>query len=415
MLRVKDLAKMPFISVKINKSRTFLTVLGIVIGIASIISILSIGDGAKNLIVGEIKTFGSNNVFVVPGKKPKGFIGIGGTLLNDSLKMGDYLALKDSANIPDAKKIVPYVFGSVNSTYQSEIYSSMVIGSSVDIKNIFSIKLSEGNFWSNEDIKLNQRYAVIGDTIKDKIFGLNNAIGKKIKLNNIVFVVVGVMKKKGKSFGSIDIDKAIIVPYTSAQKYIFGIKYFNRIAVEASSPLTIKNVKQDIETTLRTRHHITDPDKDDFFVETQEDIAKNVDSIMNILKILIATVAGISLIVGGVGIMNVMFVSVTERTKEIGLRKALGAQSSDILRQFLFESIFITFIGGLFGIIFGILFTYLASWGATRFAGLNFPFIISIQGIIFGVIIPIIIGLVFGILPAKEASKKSPMEAILYK
>lgn len=415
MINIQDLVKISFLNIRTNKSRTFLTILGIIIGIASIISILSIGDSAKSLVVSEIKTFGSNNVFVVPGRKPKGFTDFGGTLLSDSLKLSDYLALKNLANVPDAINVVPYVFGPADSSNGSEIYPTNIIGSTKDVKDTFSIKMHSGNFFTNEDVKLNKRYAVIGDKIREKIFGLNNPIGKKIKINKVVFFVIGTINKKGKSAGPIDIDKSIFVPYSAAQKFIFGIKYFNRIAVEALSPSTIKNVKHDIEITLRERHKIIDPNKDDFFVETQEDIAKNVNSIMNILKILIAIVASISLIVGGVGIMNVMYVSVAERTREIGLRKAMGASNSDIMKQFLFDAVLITFWGGVFGIIFGLFFTFLVSWGTVKFTGLKFPFIVSISGVVLGVIIPIFTGLIFGILPARDASKKSPMEAILYK
>ena len=238
-------------------------------------------------------------------------------------------------------------------------------------------------------------------------------MGQKIKIKGQNFKIIGILGKKGQST-FVNFDTAAIVPYTTVQQYILGIKYFNRIIVEADSEANVNLTAEDIKITLRNSHNITDPDKDDFFVETQADAMKTVGTITNVLTLFLISVAAISLIVGGVGIMNIMLVSVTERTREIGLRKALGATRKNILTQFLLESITLTTIGGVIGILLGASFSFLASLVLSRYLALNWSFTFPLSASIIGIAVSAAVGLIFGLYPARQAAKKSPIEALRY-
>ena len=271
----------------------------------------------------------------------------------------------------------------------------------------------KGFFFTEEDIKNNASVAIIGAKIKEELFGSSEALGEKIKIKNRSFTVIGVLPKKGQvSF--FNFDEIAIVPYTTAQKYIFGIKYFHRFMIEAETESDIERTVSDIKTTLRNSHNITDPEKDDFFIETQADLVSRISTITDILTLFLVAVAAISLIVGGVGIMNIMLVSVTERTNEIGLRKALGATKKNILSQFIFEAIILTISGGVIGISLGVLFSLIASFILSRFVGLDWQFSFPIIGAIIGFAVSAFIGLVFGFYPARKASIKNPIEALRY-
>jgi len=245
------------------------------------------------------------------------------------------------------------------------------------------------------------------------LFGSTNAIGEKIRFKDQKFQIIGVLSSEGQG-SFIDFNKAIIAPYTSVQQNVLGIKYFNRIIIEAESIEAVPGVIRDVKTLLRNNHNIDNPEKDDFFIQTQESIADSVKTVTNILTVLLASVAAISLVVGGVGIMNIMLVSVTERTREIGLRKALGATNKNILTQFLFEAVFLTVAGGIVGVIGGTLLTYILAYLANKFAGLNFPYVFSITGAIWGIAVSFAIGIIFGLFPARKAAKKSPIESLRF-
>lgn len=397
---------------KTNRSRSALTVLGIVIGITAIILVMSLGRGARDLILSQIQGMGSKVIAVVPGREPKGPTDIIQTF-SDSLKEKDLEALKRKVNVPTLSEIMPVVFGGMSASFQGETYWLTIFGGSDLVMKIFDIYPEEGVFLTRDDIESRANVVVIGAKVKDQLFGSSEAVGQNIKIKGRNFRVIGILPKKGQ-FSFFNFDDAAIVPYTAAQQYIFGIKYFNRFIVEAESESAVAETVRDIETTLRNSHNITDPDKDDFFVETQADAIERVGTIMNIMTLFLAAVAAISLLVGGIGIMNIMLVSVTERTHEIGLRKALGATDKDILSQFLIESVLLTVIGGLIGVFLGAVLSFASSLILSRVLGLGWSFAFPVSAVILGIGVSASVGLVFGLYPARQAALKSPIEALRY-
>ncbi|KKS69297.1 MAG: hypothetical protein UV40_C0027G0003 [Parcubacteria group bacterium GW2011_GWA1_42_7] len=397
---------------KTNKSRSILTILGIVIGITAIILVMSLGEGAQNLILSEVQSIGSKTIGVSPGRHPTGFSDVM-SLFADSLKEKDLEVLGKKTNVPYAEKIIPIVFGSESVIYGNESYRATVYGVSPDFAGIYNIQPQQGRIFEDEEVKSKSDVAVLGYKVKDKLFGDSDALNEKIKIKGKNFRVIGVLPKKGQS-AFVNFDDALIIPYTTAQQYIFGIKFYHRLVVEADSEKNVDQTADDIVATLRNSHDITDPEKDDFFVETQAGAMEQVSTITNILTLFLAAVAAISLLVGGVGIMNIMLVSVTERTREIGLRKALGAKSAEILWQFLLESITLTVLGGIIGITLGAFFSFLTALALSRFAGLDWKFIFPISAALLGLGVSAGVGLVFGLYPARQAAKKSPMEALRY-
>ena len=387
--------------------------LGIVIGILSIMVVMSLGQGAQELVLGEFQKFGPNNVFILPGRQPSGPSSVAGTLLSDSLTQKDLADLENPANVPEAVGVVPIVFGQQPIVYASQTYTKMIMGSSQDMAQLFSLTMSEGRFFDSSDVADHASVAVLGATIAKDLFGGNNPVGQKIRINNQMMQVVGVLQAQGAG-SFIDFDQATIAPYPVVQDSILGIKYFQRIVVEGASSAGLPALMKDVTSLLRYNHNISDPSKDDFSLQTQASIAQSVGIVTSILTVLLASIAAISLVVGGVGIMNIMLVSVTERTREIGLRKSLGATSGNILLQFLAEAAALTILGGLAGVAGGIGLSWCISFAVNYWWGIQFPFVISISGIILGVGVSSALGLIFGIFPAWQASRKSPIEALRY-
>jgi len=395
---------------KTHKSRSALTILGIVIGVTSIILVMSLGAGAQDLILGQVRGLGATTVTVIPGKISFGPSTAASTM-NDSLKEKDLNLVKLKANVPYAKFVMPMVIGAGKAVYGSNVYQVAVFGSSEKFPEIFSIIPDVGYFFSEDDVRSRSAVVVIGYKVKQRLFENEEAIGQKIRIKNNTFKVVGILPEKGSSSS---FDDTVFMPYTTTQQYITGTKYYSRIIVTADTEANLRATVEDVKNTLRDSHNITNPDKDDFSVVTSADIAKTLGTVTSALTAFLAAVAAISLVVGGVGIMNIMLVSVTERTKEIGLRKALGATDADIQTQFLLEAVILTGLGGVIGIILGSGLAYIISLLITKFAGLDWQYIFPISAAVLGLVVSSLVGLVFGIYPAREAAKKSPMEALRY-
>ncbi len=411
-MHLKDSFKTALKGLKANKSRSALTVLGIVIGITAIMMVMSLGKGAQDLILSQVQAVGSKTIGISPGRQPKGITDVLSTF-TDSLKNKDLEALKNKINVPHLAKIMPVVFGSQSMAFGNETYRPTILGVTDLFSKIYDIYPEEGRIFTDDETKSYASVVIVGSKVKDELFGGEEALGKNVRIKGKSFRVIGVFGKKGQvSF--LNFDDVAIVPYTTAQEYIFGIKYFHRFAVEADEEKNIPQTVEDIKTTLRNSHNITDPEKDDFFVETQADAMEMVGTIMNILTLFLAAIAAISLLVGGVGIMNIMLVSVTERTREIGLRKAVGATGKDILNQFLSEAVILTAAGGLIGVTLGAVLSFVTAFALSRFAGLNWEFTFPATAALMGLGVSALIGLVFGLYPARKASLKSPIEALRY-
>lgn len=412
-MRLRDTFKMSFSGLSTHKSRSALTILGIVIGITAIILVMALGQSAQDLIIGEVQGLGPNNIFIIPGKQPKGISGFGGTLLNDSLKQKDVEDLMKKSNVPDAVRVVPFVFTPVKVSYQDQSYAAMALGSTPDAFDIYKLGVSQGSLLTAEDVVGKSSNIIIGQKIVDKLFGGIDPVGASVRIKNKNFRIIGVLAPKGQS-PFVNFDEAILMSYTSVQQYIMGVRYVQRIIVQTNALADIPGATKDITILLRNNHNITNPSNDDFFIQTQADLVNTLGSITDVLTIFLSSVAAISLVVGGVGIMNIMFVSVTERTREIGLRKSLGATNKNILVQFLTEAIMLTMTGGIIGILFGTALSFLTVWALNSFAGINFSFAFPLTGAILGIVVSSGIGFIFGIFPARRASQKSPVEALRY-
>lgn len=411
-MRIKHTIKSAFKSIAINRSRSILTILGIVIGIASVIVIVSLGNGATKLIMSQVEGIGSQTIAIEPGREPKTPTDVA-QMFSDSLKPKDIELLKKKENVPGLSEIMPEVFGGVVGSYENETYRFTVFGVSDAMPRIMDLGEMEGSFLTEDDVKESGSVAVVGAKVKEELFGQSDAIGKKIRVKGVNLRIIGVLPKKGT--GSLmSFDEMVIVPYTTAQKYILGTKHYNEVIVLADSNVPLEDTVRDIKTTLRESHGITDPERDDFYVSTQADLLKRLSTITLALTLLLASVAGISLLVGGVGIMNIMFVSIIERTREIGLRKALGATRGDILRQFLAEAVLLTFIGGVTGVLFGALFAFIFSFVINHATAIEWAYSFPVGGAILGLGVSTFIGLVFGIYPARKAAQKDPIEALRY-
>ena len=411
-MKLKHILRTALSGLKAHKTRSILTILGIVIGVTAVILVVSLGKGAQNLILGQIQGMGSKAIAVVPGREPSGPSDIAQTF-SDSLKDKDLDALERKENVPALSRIMPVVFGGASASYENETYRLTVLGVSEIVGDIFDLAPERGFFFTQEEVKSRSDVAVIGAKVKEELFGASEALGQKIKIKGRNFRVIGILPKKGQvSF--FNFDDMALVPYTTAREYIFGIKYYHRFIIEARTEEEISRTVRDIEFTLRASHDIDDPSKDDFFVETQADLAARLGTITDVLTLFLASIAAISLLVGGVGIMNIMLVSVTERTREIGLRKAIGATNRDIMRQFLLEAVILTLAGGVVGVALGALLSFAASTALSRLAGLPWSFTFPLPAALAGLLVSSLVGLVFGLYPARQASLKSPMEALRY-
>ncbi len=395
-----------------KKSRSALTILGIVVGVTSLMLIQSTGKGAEQLILGQIEGLGSRTIAIEPGREPQGPSDFSSIFL-DSLKEQDVDALLNTNNVPDLEALTPEVIVPGSVSRGGETIEATTIGSSALLGEILDLIPEQGEFFSQDAIESRASVAVIGDKIRKDLFGDSDVLGEKIKIRNRPFEIVGVFGKTGqKTF--FDVDHMILVPYTTAQEYLLGINYYHELIGQVTSEEMVPYAVADIEQTLRDEHHITDPSKDDFHVMTQVDVVERVQLITGILTILLSSVAAISLVVGGIGIMNILLVSVSERTREIGLRKAVGARNRDILGQFLFESLMLTTVGGAVGVFLGVIFSYVIALVLSQYLELDWQFAFPFSASILGIGMAASVGLIFGLIPARQASKKSPIETLRY-
>ncbi|MDE1874650.1 MAG: ABC transporter permease [Patescibacteria group bacterium] len=394
-----------------NRSRSFLTIFGIVIGITAIMLVVSLGAGAQNLILSQVQGLGTQTIVAIPGREPTSPTDIS-SLFSDSLKPKDLTALENKTNVPGLKEAMPEVIGAGVAVYGSNTYQVTVLGATDIMAEILDIHPAEGDFFTADDVLSQSDVVVIGSKVADKLFDGADPLNQKIEIKNKSFRIIGVLAPSGG--GLINFDEMVLMPYTTAQTYLLGTKYFNRIIIEAADGQSVDVVANDVTLTLRESHNITDPSKDDFSVQTQQDLASRLSTITTALTWFLVAVASIALFVGGVGIMNIMLVAVTERTREIGLRKALGATNRDILSQFLLEAVLLTAIGGIVGILLGAGLAFLIALGLSKGLGIAWQFVFPWTGAILGFSVSAAIGLVFGGYPASQAAKKSPIEALRY-
>lgn len=394
-----------------NKSRSGLTILGIVIGITAVILMLSIGQGAESLILSQVADLGSDLVFVEPSSGDP-TAGPPNPFVEQSLNLDDVAALEDSDFFSE---VSPVLINTVTVSRGTESEFAQVQGISAGYIDIFPADLASGRFIDESDVESYAKVAVLGKTIAEDLFGDQDPIGLKMKIKNTTVRVIGVMDEQGSRFFQ-NLDEQIGVPITTAQRDIFGIDSVTYITARASGG-DIELAKEEARWILRDTHDIDNPEglqeNDDFFVSSQSDAEETIGIVGSVLTILLSSIAAISLVVGGIGIMNIMLVSVTERTKEIGLRKSVGATYQEILKQFLAESVILTMAGGVFGVFLGVSLSFLASIVVSNYLD-GWAFIVPPQAIVLAVVVSTVVGLVFGIYPARRAARLDPIEALRY-
>ncbi len=401
-----NLLKIAYKAIILNKIRTLLTMLGIIIGVASVITMLAIGEGSKKSIRSTISSMGSNMVTIRPGADMFGGVRLDPNSIK-SLTLNDYQAIKEQASL------LTYITPIVNSGGQvingSNNWPSTIYGVNPDYLNIKTVGLQNGSMFTDAEVRSAAKVVLLGQTVVENLFSDDeNPVGQTIRFNNIPFKIIGVLEKKGENTFGQDQDDVVIAPYTTVQKRILAINHLNQVMASAISEERAPDAVTQVTEILRKQHKLTDNEDDDFNVRSMEELISTFSATSEMLTILLVAVAGISLLIGGIGIMNIMYVSVKERTKEIGLRMAVGGKDSDILMQFLIEAILISVTGGLLGVILGL--------SATIFVEkfLNWPTSVALYSIIISFAVCAITGIFFGWYPARKASALNPITALRY-
>ena len=411
-MNYQNLLKIALRAIAANKMRSFLTALGIIIGIAAVITMLAIGQGSKASIKANIAEMGSNMIMISPGADMRGGVRQDASSM-ETLKQADYQSIKEDCNYISA--ISPTVNSSGQWIYGNNNTQSSIYGVNQDYLSIRQLKVADGEMFTDTDIKAAAKVCVLGQTVVDYLFpDGSDPIGKVVRFNSIPFRVVGVLQKKGYNSMGMDQDDLVLAPYTTVMKRILAQTYLGGIVCSAITEEASQPAQDQISEILRRNHKLkdatatTEADEDDFNIRSQEEISSMMNSTMSTITILLGSVAGISLLVGGIGIMNIMYVSVTERTREIGLRMSVGARGIDILNQFLIEAILLSVTGGIIGVILGV------SLSLSLNAFLHIATQIEPWSIIMSFAVCTFTGVFFGWYPAKKAARLDPIEAIRY-
>ncbi len=404
-MNYSNLLKIAWKAILLNKTRTMLTMLGIIIGVASVIAMLAIGEGSKESIKKNISSMGANLITIRPGAGMMGGVRSDPSSMQ-TLTLADFQALKKETTL--LKDISPLVNGSGQSIAGSNNWPTSIYGASPEYLSIRDWGVDEGAMFTDDDVNSYNKVAVIGKTVQENVYPNEDPIGKMIRFKNIPFKVIGVLKEKGENTFGQDQDDIIIAPYTSVQKRILAQTYLQSIVASSLSEDQSEAAVEQITQILQERHGIKEGDDNDFNVSSQQEIISTFSSTSEMLTVLLVAIAGISLVVGGIGIMNIMYVSVKERTKEIGLRMAIGAKSSDILLQFLIESVLISITGGILGVLIGLISTYTIK----VFAG--WPVSITLSSILISFAVCTVTGVFFGWYPARKAAQQDAINALRY-
>ncbi|MBG9786448.1 ABC transporter permease [Brevibacillus laterosporus] len=390
-------------SVTANKLRSFLTMLGIMIGVSAVITMVAIGEGAKASVANQINGLGSNLLIISAGQAKQGGISLGAGSL--SLRLEDAKALQQKDSIAS---VTPAVSTRAQLVYQSDNYLSSLEGTTEAFPEVRNVSLQEGRFFTSFEVSEQANVVVIGSEVVTNLFASSNEspIGKTIEINRIPFTVVGILKSQGSS-GMTNNDDKVIIPITTAMERL-GQSSIRTIYASATSADEMLQAQFDIQQTLRAQHKLMPSQENDFTISSQSDILETAQSVTSVMTTLLSGIAGISLVVGGIGIMNIMLVSVTERTREIGIRKAIGATKVAIMQQFLIESVTLSFLGGMIGILLGIG----AAWIVNKLGGVEIA--ITITPMLYAFLSSLFVGVVFGVYPAKKAAEMKPIDALRY-
>jgi putative ABC transport system permease protein len=389
-----------------NKLRSTLTVLGIIIGVAAVIAMVAIGSGASSMVQAQVASLGDNIINIFPGsmRGPGGAHGGAGS--SSSLTEEDVEAIL--AQVPEITAISPVAQSGGQVVFGAQNWSTSIFGAGVDYLQIRRWAVSSGTNFNDSAVRSSAKVCILGQTVVDNLFGTENPIGQTIRIKKMPFTVIGVLEKKGQNTWGRDQDDVVMMPYTTCMKKISGQTRLSMVLASATSMAAIPRATEEITQLLRTRHRLPPGDEDDFTVRTQQDVADIVGSTSKVMKVLLSAIASVSLLVGGIGIMNIMLVSVTERTREIGVRMAVGAKGWHVLMQFLSEAIVLASFGGVLGIVLGFvtakLIAHFARW----------PILISPQAVALAFLFAAGVGIFFGYWPARKASRMDPIEALRY-
>lgn len=404
-MNLANLLKIAIKALGNNKLRCFLTMLGIIIGVASVITMLAIGQGSKNSIKAQISEMGSNMIMIHPGNMQRGGVRQSSDDMQ-TLKVEDYEAMHD---LPGVAAVSPSVNSAGQLVNGNNNYPSQIYGITPEYLDIRKFKVKDGSMFTENDIKSAAKVCILGKTVVDNLFpNGEDPIGRVVRFGKIPMTVIGVLESKGTNSMGQDQDDVVLAPYTTVMKRILAVDYIQGIFASAVDEAATEQTIEEISSLLRARHKLQPGADDDFTIRSQQELSQMMNSTSDMMSILLACIAGISLLVGGIGIMNIMYVSVTERTREIGLRMAIGARGIDILSQFLIEAVIISVSGGIIGIFIGVI----ASWMVNVVA--NWPIYIQLWSVALSFAVCTVTGVFFGWYPAKKAASLDPIEAIRY-